>query len=266
MFFNSILLATDFSESSKTALDYILSHFAKKKPEIILCHILDFDESKQDHQVSIENDLLDLAARCERSGNVGNVSTHLVPRHGKKISVAILDLANETGAELITLGAGSSRGLLKNFFGSTATDVLHSAEQPVMVVPKDVIADGALDHILFAVNFQKIPYLLIHSLKDYTTEYGSKAVCLDVNTSHNPLMYVLKEELQDKFGSGKIRFEVIESNDVVEGLLEYTDKHRMDLIITQTHKTGMIERFLTQSYSDKLIKLGHVPVLAYKES
>jgi nucleotide-binding universal stress UspA family protein len=139
MAIRTILVATDFSESAKNAIDYAV--FLAQTFSARL-HLL--------HAYRVQSDLVlpgDLWERVEKesSRRLGEtareiasrgveVEPHLSPHHPVR---AISETAQETGADLVVMGTRGLSGLRHVVLGSVAEGTVRTAPCPVLTVRSD---------------------------------------------------------------------------------------------------------------------------------
>ena len=138
----SILVPMDFSESSKTALNYALAVARQFKAAMTVLHVVepvatpDFAPS---FPLALENDQLMAAARGELESAVkaariprGTVKTILV-RFGRSFH-EIVEAARTCKVDLIIISTHGYTGLKHALLGSTTERVVRHAPCPVLVV------------------------------------------------------------------------------------------------------------------------------------
>ena len=154
-----ILLATDFLESSRLALDFAVGFAHHYKSELILLHIFHLPPEAAEAEVlhggpsmsrrSRENRLEVLAAGVRRLG----IDVKWRLEEGW-MPESLLEKANEIAPDLLVLGThGASAGLQHMLIGSNAEEVLLSAPCPTLTVgrhvPAGVSPDISFEHILY---------------------------------------------------------------------------------------------------------------------
>lgn len=150
----SILLCTDFSESSEPAKDRAVALAKTLGAPLVIVHVLDtwaglaaYENSLpvdvRDVVVSVEEEaklkLNSLARECQRE--VGQVET--VCRLGVA-AAEIVAAADENSAQLIVIGTHGWTGVKHLLLGSVAENVLRTANCPVLVVkpsPESIYSD-----------------------------------------------------------------------------------------------------------------------------
>ncbi len=142
MNFENILVAIDFSETSKRALEAAedLARRCKARLHLVHSHPIQFLSSSPYAPVLpvYHFDDLDAAARkqlhtwrTEHCAEGLEVEEHLTE---EPPSLAIVDTANEIGADLIVIGTRGLTGLKHVLLGSVAERVVQGAKCPVLTI------------------------------------------------------------------------------------------------------------------------------------
>ncbi|MDY0300002.1 MAG: universal stress protein [Trichlorobacter sp.] len=141
--FKTILLATDFSESSIKAAQYALSMARCFNARLLVLHVINEPVDLRGFYVphitfeKLEKEIETSAAKmmekfcAEQFGDFEAVETALVT--GIPFE-EILFMTDERSADLIVIGTHGRTGLDHLIFGSTAERVVRSASCPVMTV------------------------------------------------------------------------------------------------------------------------------------
>lgn len=141
--FTTILLATDFSDTSQQAAEYALDLARSFEARLLVLHVINEPVDLRGFYVphisfeQLEKEIETGAARmleafcAEQFGDYGAVETALAT--GVPFE-EILRMAEERSADLIVIGTHGRTGLDHLIFGSTAERVVRSASCPVMTV------------------------------------------------------------------------------------------------------------------------------------
>lgn len=141
--FKTILLATDFSETSQMAADYALDLARSFDARLVVLHVINEPVDLRGFYVphisfeQLEKEIETGAAQMlesfcrEKLGESGNYETVIVT--GVPFE-EILKAADEHAADLIVIGTHGRTGLDHLIFGSTAERVVRSASCPVMTI------------------------------------------------------------------------------------------------------------------------------------
>ncbi len=156
----SVVIATDFLESSRLALDYAVAFARHFSARLTLVHAFELSPEAKEVEARAKRPSLSrehalsrleaLAAAIRRSGMSADVDL----REGEACA-AVLARAVENQADLLVLGShGIYRGLEHLLIGSNAEKILLSAPCPTLTVGKHVMAGIDLD-----LNFRKIMFI-----------------------------------------------------------------------------------------------------------
>lgn len=137
----NILVATDFSELGRAALDEA-ARLAEKldaklnvvsvftQPNVVEAASMSRSERNQALD-ELRSKVAELEAQLRSSGRTASALVRLGDP-----APTILSVADELDADLIVLGTHSRRGLTRLIMGSTAEAVLREAEVPVLIVKR----------------------------------------------------------------------------------------------------------------------------------
>lgn len=141
--YREILLATDFSETARLALDHATGLAEASDATLHLLHVVEevgywegfdlkhfpsddvYEELRESARIALE-DLVDRSA-------AGEIEREIHVREGKPF-LEIIRTAKKIPADLIVLGSHGQSGLAETLFGSTADKVVRKAPCPVLVV------------------------------------------------------------------------------------------------------------------------------------
>jgi nucleotide-binding universal stress UspA family protein len=142
----TILVPTDFSQSSDRALEKAVDLAEKYDAKVILLHVI--DENVQQCAVDYclrEEDVMKLEEesmkrsreRLVDEANALKGSRHVEIDFDLKKGVpaeVILDEQLKTGTDLIIIGSHGRKSIMKHLIGSVTDKVVRAAKTPVMVV------------------------------------------------------------------------------------------------------------------------------------
>ena len=142
--FGTLLVPTDFSAASETALAQALSLNGGKKPVVILLHVIDPSlvnfaathnfgsaaEVTQRMRLQAQQDLKALKERFQDRADIDTIACEGTP------FVEILRKAEDFAVDAIVIAKVGARGAAeKLLFGSTAEKVVRGSRRPVVVLP-----------------------------------------------------------------------------------------------------------------------------------
>lgn len=139
--YRDILIPTDGSEASETALNHGLEIASSTGATVHLLHVVDVGKEMSASAVGdIADDLTDALdteaeetlTRAETMADEADVATERAILEGFPED-AISQYSSETGIDLIVIGESKDSTITERLFGSTTDDVLQSATASVLV-------------------------------------------------------------------------------------------------------------------------------------
>ncbi len=152
-----ILVAYDFSQDSKLALNYGISLAQEYKTELHLLHVLTADAQEPDaawSQLSNESAIKTALPIPPAVAPEGGLSSRVINaiRRGKPYD-EILTYARDHEIDLICMGASGAGATFGEIFGSNVDRVLRQAPCPVFIArPFDVVLNQLLIQTKYATN------------------------------------------------------------------------------------------------------------------
>jgi nucleotide-binding universal stress UspA family protein len=135
--FGEILVATDFSDCARRALDVGFRLASALSGKVTLVHVIERPFLPRDAEAV--TDLLDLSkdlkerSRRALKAELGGRQGEIVLADGRA-SERIVRLAHERGSSLVVLGTHGRSGIAHVVVGSVAENVVRSCQPPVLVV------------------------------------------------------------------------------------------------------------------------------------
>jgi nucleotide-binding universal stress UspA family protein len=142
----TILVPTDFSQSSDKALEKAVDMAEKYNAKVILLHVI--DEKVQQCAVDYclkEEDVSRLEEENTRRSTQRLVDEATALKGSRHVEIdydlkkgapaeVILDEQLRTGTDLIIIGSHGKKGIMKHLIGSVTDKVVRAAKAPVMIV------------------------------------------------------------------------------------------------------------------------------------
>ncbi len=160
----NVVFATDFSEESAHAIDYVRSLRQGYDAQFYVVHVADLFP----FSLSGEPSALQKAANLRHQAEARVRDFMLVHRFDSRnfrpavlageIGDAVDSFVTERAIDLILLGSRGDLGIERLFLGSVAEEIFRSAHCPVMTVGPRASAppkDGRFHHLLFATDFSE---------------------------------------------------------------------------------------------------------------
>ncbi len=277
----NVLWATDFSEESKEALAYA-NFFAKTfGAKLTALHVVpDFSpalyelwpQAQADLAGKIEGTKISAQAQLDHVCKTEGVCPDKVVIREGSASKVILETAKQEGADLIVVGRKGISGREQNLIGSVTHQILRSAHVPVLVTKGTKARPEAIKQILVPTDFTveedierdhawKLAKALGASLKFlYVLElFGHEFRLTD--DMFAAVLKKLQARKKREHEDVEITEDVTKAVHSYEGIIDYAETHKFDLIVMSTtvHK---LARFFLGSTTEKVVAHSRVPVFA----
>lgn len=277
----TILLPTDFSETSWNAIEYTLNVFRGDSCRMILVHAYSPPYFRMDYafggpEVSAIADpetdrvIQKLEALQQRLIELTSDEPHEILTHAgfNSLPEVLRSVASQTDADLVVMGTEGLKDWKDRLFGSSTTEVIQQGEIPLLVVPSTfsfrqpkriVLATdlatkyrlGDLDALLWICGEQITDLTVLHLREDLELTEEQEACKKDLDHLLSEIPYTYKEEA---------------SGLMPDGLLKYLDKNEPDLAVMTRHAHTFLERMLLKQQSEQISAATQVPLLMLPES
>lgn len=287
----TVLAPTDLTEGSRSALPFAAHLAAAFDAELHLLYVNELHSdptrarelpSSEEVQASLDAEVGTLLERLEATGG-GELRTQTVERRAVEAAPAIVEYADEIGADLIVMGTHGRRGLGRLFLGSVTDTVLRHTRCPVLTVRDEVeISPSAEGRILAAIDLDATSERVIEAATRFSAWSGAEVELLHVvELPHHPVVYEAFPELPeigfDELESeAKSRLESICSASTLdpersrctvkvgspaEVILEEIGADKPDLVVVASHTRGGLDRALLGSVAERIVQRSSSPVL-----
>ena len=276
----TILITTDFSESSENALRVGISVAGRHKADIILLHVIDRFAHLQPSEVFLPEMRLLPDINYMIDYRLREFSESLTKSTGIKVKSVVLDgqpsdeicrLAFEGKTSLIVIGTHGTSGLRGLFMGSEAYRIVKSAPCPVLTIPgkwnkedfKRVLfpirlIPGATEKYFYArpIIEKNDSELLLLGIADMKDARDTKDLLILVDTLKNQL----------KNDNIKFQTSYCPGENYPEEVIRITKEMEIDLIILTANIDPDWKTFLIGPFVQQVLNHSQVPVLSIKPS
>jgi len=142
--FKRILIATDFSQASESALNYAVDLARSSSAELIVLHVVE--------PVALTGDAYGFTANAAMYNGIERAAKESIARVGNRLrkkrglrcrtvlangtaAMAIVDAATRLAADVVVVGTHGHGGFEHFFLGSVAERVVRTSSRPVLTVP-----------------------------------------------------------------------------------------------------------------------------------
>lgn len=268
---NKIVAAVDFSEASFNAVSYAayLANYFNGTLVVVNAYtntdaiddvpLMEVYDSGQDleeaNQKYLETQMNILIRKY-------TVKIKGIVMKGKPVKV-IKQVAKNEKASLIVMGM-KGRGKSNSIFGSTTISMISETQLPIIVVPEKA-SYKPLQNIVVAIDFRdKKPVSRFKVLNELIKKYDPFLQILNVQKKDSELT---PEMISGKMRSGLIwdkynhSFNIIESENVEEGINQFLKKNPADMLAMVAKKHRLLERIFNRSHTRTMMRQTKIPLL-----
>ena len=271
----NILVAVDFSEASRKAMDYAAALASSFNAKMQLVHAyyipVPIGDAPGYIPLSMEEVQLENEAMMQReieylSGNY-TIRADAYVRNGTATSV-IKELAKELQADLLVMGmkgAGKTGGI----FGSTVVSAIRKTRIPMLVIPEDC-GFSFIKRITFAADFvekagQK-PYAL---LEEFINHFNAELQVLHVQKNEAVMQGTEaagKVATEVNFSRLKHSFHTMVDENVERGINDFIAVNPSDLLVMVAHHHNIFRRWFGTEHSRDMVYQVKIPLLVLHDA
>jgi nucleotide-binding universal stress UspA family protein len=290
--FEKILVATDFSESSRSAWFAAISLASRCLARIEVLHVVTYKQYVFDPaQYGVPDEKWQTRLQQEMELQY---APRLYPNSRRTISFsasvpeAILDFTEKEACNLIIVGTHDRKMLGRILMGSVAQQVARDSKVPVMIVKAGEHHDKTFqnyDRILVPTDFSEMSSKSLNWAVRYTNflqadlhllhvvdlgAYSDMITMYSLTESEIPnscelnVDLTLNKLLDDKDVIGK-KFVKSLFGDPVEEIISYAEKEKCGFIVMGTHGRKGLERILLGSITAGVISRSKIPIITMSD-
>lgn len=275
-----ILFPTDFSQVAENAFIYALSLAEQIKAEIKVIHVTPIFEP-EDQEVQIHPFMKTANLELERSElnnfekeqkRLKQIITALKKEHiyleyvflKGNLQDVIFDLAESQCIDMIIMGTSGENTIDKKLFGSNTINIINHIDIPVMAIPAKA-KFTSISNYSTAVMLEPGEVPAIRKIAGYLSLMGLPVNCVKVVSSSKEATFC--EEKKKKWLKDihcpNVTVDIVFSQDIDKGLLEYIRDNEIDLLGILHRKLPMAKRFFITNHSKLLLKYSGIALLVY---
>jgi nucleotide-binding universal stress UspA family protein len=272
----NILFPTDFSENSEHALP-----FALEVSRLFGCEITLFNSYKLPHSKS--NLMVSMQDRMKKDSEqeLNSIKTKIAGIEKYKDLIITIDsksggfvslipkIAKRSNTDLIVMGTKGSSSLKEMVIGSNTLEVIQTSHCPVLAIPENA-KFKKIEKIAFATDFREIknpdhlePLFVIARKLNIPIEFVFVMRKEDDDFNQHRAEQAINLESLAKDVCTSIF--IISNNDIIEGLSEYINEVKPDLLSMISRKHTLFERLFTKSITNQLSFRTEIPLLVLDE-
>jgi len=273
----NILVPTDFSQLSKSALKYAIKIANRLGGNITVLHVMTMTRALRISMVekirSFDHDLIE-SAEAELETMIKTMSEQYKVKTPIKFEVVrgsyfpstLLREARRLHSGLIVMGTRGASGLTKAVMGSNTNSVIEVSHVPVLAVPEKADFKG-FRNVVYASDLRNLEEELVILIR-YIEKFGSTIHLIhivppgdEVDVIEGKIDSVLK-----KFPYKNIVTLVLVDNDVDSALDQYVEVSRADVLAMFTHEISFFEKVFDKSMTRRMAFHSRIPLLAFRQT
>jgi nucleotide-binding universal stress UspA family protein len=270
-----LLVPTDFSKPSKTALLYA-AHMAKKlQGEIIILWFNSIQSSKKTLRKwkKLEADMISIAQEDAkhlveevRAKVKSNVSFTYHFTSGSSFAESVDDFAVNNDVDMIIMGTKGASGVKKLIMGSHAVSMIDHSRVPVLVIPEKA-SFRPLKKIVYASTLYEWE-LEIRTIATLAAIYNAVVHVLHISPASSKAKTDKKllPEMIKTAGYQKIIYQDVKDDNISQAIDDYILATNADMLAMFTHKLDTYEKLFGRSVTRQLAFHAHVPLLTFNKT
>jgi len=282
---DDILFATDFSPSAATAKLYVQALAHRYQSKLRLLHVVDLGAAFKSPDAGITLDIFrrfgeESLTKLRSELVAPQIYVETVLREGTDPAMEILQAAQNKSTNLLVIGTRGHKGLARLVLGSTAEELIHQAQCPILTI------GPAVPPPKLPVNFQRIVYATDFSPEaakacvfalSFAQDFGAHLYLCHVLPQQHALDPMNDQELNERFVSALQRLIpdvarewcepecVLEQGFAADGILLLAQRVKADLIVLGTRRTSHWYDNFKTGVAFQVISASFCPVLTIRE-
>ncbi|MFO0204479.1 MAG: universal stress protein [Alphaproteobacteria bacterium] len=271
-----MLIPTDFSPTANLAIEYGATLASEIHASVTLLHVVTpmmaspgMQGVMADAKIAMMNDALEniKMTASALSESYPEIKVNYLIAEGENTDT-ILEKAKETDADYIVMGTLGASGLGKKLFGSNTVNVMTHSRVPVIIVPPDTNVMFP-EKIVFAADYLVAEMEALRNIIDFAVKGDAELEIVHVISAdedaadEKELIKDFRDEVERFSEYGKISYHVFRSNDIAEGISDFTSATGARMIAFTTGKRGGFEKLFGRSITEEFAYKSMIPIVAF---
>ncbi|ARM30186.1 universal stress protein [Prosthecochloris sp. HL-130-GSB] len=272
---NRILVPTDFSQQSDSALDVALGIARKSGASLHLYHVIESPDYPEITDIMAFQSLgdMNILEKIEErlkslvdDDRCRDIETTYSIEAGSPYE-QITRKAQAEGSDLIVIGSHGKKGIDRFLIGSTTEKVIQNASGLVLTI-KEPLSYFSPSSIVFGSNFYGEIAEGFKAMQRFADLYSATVHLLKVNTRSHFETTRYSRQLMERFAEeqklANYTINIYNDDSEEEGILNFAADCKADMICVPTHgKTGL-SHLVSGSIAENISEQALRPVLTYK--
>ncbi|QQL51472.1 universal stress protein [Mucilaginibacter ginkgonis] len=270
-----LLLATDFSASASNAMKYALSMAKTLKLEVCVMHAISTTEGVNnstyaaifidEYHKNKREALKEWAAKHADKPKFKNVKVTTLCEVGS-LKKVISDYVKHHIVELVVLGVTGSTGIT-GIVGSNASMVVSKIKVPTLIVPSES-QFSKTPVITLATDFEtRLSAGDVNALNEMVKAFESDKIQVVNVTEEVPVTKrnAGEKRLKGLFKHAKLDFNYINSSNTLNGIMDFIETNKTDIICLVRHHHNILYRLFTRSTINQVMNKSVKAILVLHE-
>jgi nucleotide-binding universal stress UspA family protein len=259
-----ILIATDFSEYARNAMQFALGFSDYYILDMIIFHSLNSTKNS-----SFEAEAEQLRKELDYvKRQAPNISVKTILTKEDNILNKINDIIETESVDYIVMGAKGKSGSEPTVFGSYISDILITANCPVLAIPLTSHNKG-ISKILCLTEMEESELKAIEQCLKFSRIHESEIVFYfasehDLSQIKNKLSN-FKERIKKITSYPRIEFVTEQSENILTSIENYTCNSQPDLVVTLGKERSFWDRLFSKNITKNLCLHTTVPILSFPQ-
>ena len=240
----NILYATDCSPTASCALCYAYRLASAMDAQLHILHIYEFNpfvtasvrsrSQLEQNFAQEQRNVLETYCQKQLEHELRSHTPNYIVKEDDSVAEAIVATANELNADLVLVGAKTSKSLRGLFAGNIASTLLNTITAPLLILPYQVYYNG-LSTLLYATDFEEVDLLALERLTALAAPYGAliKVVHVPTKKEENTAtrMERFEKAVRAKIHYPEMVFTIHNAANVASGLQDSIEKEIPDMLV-----------------------------------
>lgn len=267
----SLLVATDFSETSLAAEDFAARLAVRLQAHVYLVHSylpaypvtdpmvmvpLVEEGWEETYQKEAENRLQQRAEGFRKHGIPCDTLVQIGP-----LTDVVLAVLQETAAECVIVGRTNDDSWMTELLGTQATHLFENVSVPLLMVPVPV-RQGEIGRVVYATSTEFDETEALEKVFVLARALSVPVEIVKISDAGGPAQQV-PDSIRTRFPDQAYTFQQVEAPALAEGLEAYAHQGAAPLLVMGAHHRNVITELLHPSQSRQMLLHGQLPVLIY---
>lgn len=265
------MVATDFSPAASNAVKYAADMALSINVNLFLLHVYQVSVVYSEIPVALNEE----AERQEVEQAIIQLKEEMIRRTDSKINITsevrlgaffqeLKTICDYIKPYTVVMGSQGTTAAERLLFGGHTVNAMKNLSWPLITVSGDLKFSG-IKNIGFACDFENVADSTpVEEIKTLVHDFNAELQLLTiVNKSvYNPGIVFESGLMQEMLKDIKHTYHFISNENIEEGIIEFTEKNNIDLLIVLPKRHSLLDEIIGKSYTKQLVLNSHVPVMA----